>query len=163
MNFLRAVVNDMNIEISINVNGKYFKNLVKANITLQEFIRENLGLTGTKNGCGTGDCGVCTIILNGRAVNSCLVLAVEADKKDVWTVEGLQLNGELSPLQKAFSDHGAYQCGFCTPGMLMSAKALIDKNDQPSDNDIKQAVAGNICRCTGYTKIVTAIKSLTKE
>jgi aerobic-type carbon monoxide dehydrogenase small subunit (CoxS/CutS family) len=126
---------------------------------LLEVIREKLELTGTKEACSLGECGACTVILDGKAVNSCLVLAVEAKGKEILTIEGLRQNGELHPLQKAFIDEGAVQCGFCTPGMILSAKALLDKNPDPDEDEIKEALAGNLCRCTGYVKIVKAVKT----
>jgi carbon-monoxide dehydrogenase small subunit len=116
-----------------------------------------LGLTGTKNGCSLGNCGSCTVLLNGKPVASCLVLAVEAQGKEVMTIEGLAQNGELHPMQQAFIEHGALQCGFCTPGMLLSAKALLDENPSPTENDVKEAISGNLCRCTGYTDAVNAV------
>jgi len=130
---------------------------------LVDLLRDELGLTGTKEGCGEGECGACTVILDGRAVNSCLVLAVQARGKNVLTVEGLAEDGRLSALQRQFVEHIAVQCGFCTPGMLMSAKALLVAHPQPSDDEIRLALAGNLCRCTGYTAIVAAVKAAAAE
>ena len=146
-------------EISITVNSKLYQLSVPPWRTLLEVIREDLGLSGTKEGCGLGECGACTVIMEGRAVNSCLVLAAEADGKQITTIEGLADGDKLHPLQQAFVDHGGLQCGFCTPGMIMSAKALLDENPTPSEEEIKRGIAGNLCRCTGYTKIIESIKA----
>jgi len=143
--------------IRLKVNGELEELDVEPWRTLLEVLREDLGLTSVKEGCGTGDCGSCTVILNGRAVNSCLVLAVDADGGEVLTVEGLSNGPELHPLQKAFIKHGAIQCGFCTPGMIMAAKALLDENPNPSPEEVKEALSGNICRCAGYSNIVKAV------
>lgn len=132
---------------------------VVEDMRLLDFLRDELGLTGTKEGCGEGECGACTVIIDGKAVNSCLVLLPEIDGSEVTTIEGLSKDGELDTIQKAFVDEGAVQCGFCTPGMIMSAKALLDRNDSPSDEEIMEAIEGNLCRCTGYYKIVQAIKT----
>lgn len=145
-------------EIEIKVNGEMHRLAVSARVSLLEVLRERLGLTGVKEGCGTAECGACTVILNGSAVASCSILAVEAHRGEILTVEGLQQNGKLHPLQQAFVDEGAVQCGFCTPGVLMSAKALLDRVPDPSEEQIKEAIAGNICRCTGYVAIVRAIR-----
>jgi carbon-monoxide dehydrogenase small subunit len=131
---------------------------VAEDMRLLDFLRDELGLTGTKEGCGEGECGACTVIIDGKAVNSCLVLLPEIDGSEVTTIEGLSKDGELDTIQKAFVDEGAVQCGFCTPGMIMSAKALLDRNDSPSDEEIMEAIEGNLCRCTGYYKIIQAIK-----
>lgn len=151
------------VEITLNVNGIDYHAKVKPNTTLLELIREDLKLMGTKKGCDSGHCGTCTVIMDGKAINSCLVLAVQADKKKIVTIEGLLVNGNLHPLQKAFIDEGAVQCGFCTPGMILSAKALLDEVKDPSEDMIKVAVSGNICRCTGYVKIIKAVKKASKE
>ena len=127
--------------------------------TLLEAIRDELGLTGTKEGCSNGNCGACTVMLNGRAVDSCCMLAAEAEGQDIVTVEGLARNGKLDPLQEEFIEHGALQCGFCTPGILMSARAFLNVNPHPTEYEIRLAIAGNLCRCTGYDKIVRAIQS----
>lgn len=143
----------------LTVNGKSYELSVSPWRTLLEVIREDLGLTGTKEGCHLGECGACTVIMDGKTVNSCLVLATEADGKQVTTIEGLADGDKLHPVQQAFVDHGGLQCGFCTPGMIMSAKVLLDEKPDPSEEEIKRAIAGNICRCTGYTKIIESIKA----
>ncbi len=153
--------------IQITVNGVSHDLLVESNRTLAQVIREDLGLTGTKQGCEIGDCGVCTVILDGKAVNSCLVLAVEAGGHTITTIEGLAGERGLHPLQSAFVNEGAIQCGFCTSGMILSAKVLLDHNPHPTRQDIRQGISGNLCRCTGYQKIVDAVevaaKMLTSE
>ena len=141
--------------ISFVVNGKPEKREVAVDKLLLDFLREDLGLTGTKRGCGVGECGACTVIVDGRAVNSCLIPAVTIDGKTVITVEGLADGDKLHPLQQSFIDHGAVQCGFCTPGMLLSAKALLDAKPNPSRQEIKVAMSGNVCRCTGYIQQYT--------
>ncbi len=148
--------------ITLNVNGETVEAAVEPNRTLVQFLREDLGLTGTKHGCGLGDCGACTVILNGKPANSCLVLAVQANGGDVITIEGLAENGKLHPIQQAFVDKGAIQCGFCSPGMILSAKALLESNPKPSEHEIRTAISGNLCRCTGYQKIVEAIQEAAK-
>lgn len=148
--------------IQITVNGELKQEAVEANTTLTQFLREDLELTGTKHGCGLGDCGACTVLLDGRPVNSCLVLAVQANGREVLTIEGLAENGKLHPIQQAFVDCGAIQCGFCTPGMILSAKALLDQNPKPTEQEIRTAISGNLCRCTGYQKIVEAIMAASK-
>ena len=145
--------------ISLAVNGEEYEVVVEPRETLLDVIRDKVGLTGTKKGCDTGDCGACTVILDGRAVNSCLVLAVEARNKPILTIEGLA-DKELHPLQKAFVEQGAIQCGYCTPGMILTAKALLDENPTPTEWAIREGIAGNLCRCTGYVKIVEAIQSV---
>lgn len=147
----------MHMFIELTVNGKKYRLDVNPRKRLLDIIREDLGLTGTKEGCSEGECGACTVIMNKRAVNSCMVMAVQARNKEIITVEGLEKNGELDELQKAFINKGAVQCGFCTPGMLMSCKALLMKNPNPTEEEIKRAVEGNLCRCTGYNKIVEAV------
>jgi len=139
------------------VNGELYEVAVHPHWTLLEVLREELDLTGAKKGCDAGDCGGCTVILDGKPVVSCLTLAVEADGRDILTIEGLAQNGQLHPIQNAFVEHGAIQCGFCTPGMIMSAKALLDENPNPTEEEVRRAIAGNLCRCTGYVKIVEAI------
>ncbi len=146
-------------EINLTVNNQPYRLSVPPRRTLLEVIREDLGLTGTKEGCGLGECGACTVLMDGQAINSCLVLAAEADGKQITTVEGLASGDKLHPIQQAFVDHGGLQCGFCTPGMIMSAKALLDKNPTPTEEEIKQGITGNLCRCTGYTKIIESIKA----
>lgn len=145
--------------ITMTVNGESVEAAVEANQTLLQFLREDLGLTGAKHGCGLGDCGACTVILDGRPINSCLVLAVQANGREVVTIEGLaEDGGDLHPIQQAFVDKGSIQCGYCTPGMILSAKALLDQNPKPSELEIRTAISGNLCRCTGYQKIVEAIQ-----
>lgn len=144
--------------VTLTVNGESIEAAVQPNQTLLQFLREDLGLTGTKHGCGLGDCGACTVILDGKPVNACLVLAVQANGCDVLTIEGLAENGSLHPIQQSFVDKGAIQCGFCTPGMILSAKTLLEENAKPTEHDIRTAISGNLCRCTGYQKIVEAIK-----
>ncbi|MCX8038924.1 MAG: (2Fe-2S)-binding protein [Candidatus Sumerlaeia bacterium] len=136
---------------------------VAPNKTLLWLLREELGLTGTKEGCGAGECGACTVVLNGKPVNSCLVMALEAAEGDVRTIEGEAKNGELSNLQKAFIKHNGLQCGFCTPGMIMSARALLDSNPNPSREEIKEAMQGNLCRCTGYESSIESIEAAVRE
>ena len=144
--------------ICLTINGKEYELAVAPNMTLADLLREELLLTGTKKGCELGDCGTCTVIMNGKAVNSCLVLAVQASGKEITTVEGLETEKGLHPLQEKFIENGAIQCGFCTSGMLLSAKTLLDKNPKPDELEIRTAISGNLCRCTGYQKIVESIK-----
>ena len=151
------------MKIDFKVNGRDYSLEVREDMRLLDFLREELKLTGTKEGCGEGECGACTVIIDGKAVNSCLVLAPEIDGKEVITVEGLERDGRLHPLQESFIEKGAIQCGFCTPGMLMSAKALLDRNPDPSDEEIMEAIEGNLCRCTGYYKIVQAIRAAAEK
>jgi carbon-monoxide dehydrogenase small subunit len=148
--------------IRIKVNGRWQALSVLGSELLVDVLRERLGLTGTKKGCGKGDCGACTVLMDNLPVNSCLVLAVQADGREVLTIEGI---GEeaLHPIQKAFVEKGAVQCGYCTPGMVLSAKALLEGNPTPSDDEIRRGISGNLCRCTGYVQIVEAIKSLEIE
>lgn len=143
--------------VSMTVNGEPCEIVVEPNRSLLDALRNEAGLTGTKKGCDVGECGSCTVILDGKPVNSCLVLAPEAQGAQVTTVEGLAEGGTLHPLQESFMRHGAVQCGFCTPGLLLAAKALLDENAHPSEDEIRFAIAGNMCRCTGYTKVVDAI------
>lgn len=149
---------DKEIEIEVTVNGVRHKLRVKPWDTLLDVIRDQLGLTGTKEGCGLGECGACTVIMDGKTVNSCLVLAPEADGKEITTIEGLAEDDKLHPIQEAFIECGGLQCGFCTPGMVISTKALLDENPNPSEEEIRRGIAGNFCRCTGYTKIFESIK-----
>lgn len=144
-------------QINVIVNKESFQMEVPAHRTLLDFLRQDLELLGTKSGCETGDCGACTVLLNGKAINACLVLAAEVDGQEILTVEGLAPGLELHPLQEAFIEHGAIQCGYCTPGMLLSAKALLDEVPRPTEDEIKEALAGNLCRCTGYYSIVKAV------
>lgn len=148
--------------ITLKVNGEPVEAAVEPNRTLLQFLREDLELTGAKHGCGLGDCGACTVIMDGKAVNSCLVLAVQADGRDVLTIEGVAEDATLHPIQKAFVEQGGIQCGFCTPGMILSAKALIEENPLPTEREIRTAISGNLCRCTGYQKIVEAIDAAAK-
>lgn len=150
-------------EIELQVNGEPYQVTVKPNDSLLYVIRERLGLKGTKKGCNVGECGSCTVIIDGMPVRSCLVLAVAARDKKITTIEGLAKRGELHPLQRAFVDYGAIQCGFCTPGMILSAYALLNENPAPSEYEIKEALAGNLCRCTGYTKILEAVKAIAQS
>lgn len=145
--------------LEMTLNGEWVERLVSPEDTLLDVLRKDLGLTGTKKGCGKGECGACTVIMNGKAVNSCIVPAMQAMGATVETIEGIGTADNLHPLQETFIDYGAIQCGFCTPGMIMSAKALLDKNIEPTRNEIKEAIAGNICRCTGYIKIEEAVKA----
>ena len=148
----------MKHDISLTVNGDTYNLAVEAWRTLNEVLREDLNLTGTKLGCGSGDCGACTVIVDGKSVSSCLTLAVEMDGRQILTVEGLAPSGEtMHPIQEAFIEKGAIQCGFCTPGMELSALNLLKSNPRPSDTQIRSAISGNLCRCTGYNKIVDAI------
>lgn len=146
--------------ITLTINGKTEYLVVPAHMTLLQLLRDKLALTGTKNGCEAGECGACTVLVDGEPINSCLMLAVEADGREVVTVEGLAHDGELSALQGAFVKHNAVQCGFCTPGMLISAHALLARNPHPDDDEIKAALLGNLCRCTGYVRIIDAIKEV---
>ena len=143
--------------MTFTINGEIYEDEIDVRRTLLEVLRENFGLTGTKKGCNEGECGTCTVLLDGKPVASCIVLAVEAQGKSIETVEGLEQNGELHRLQQAFIEHGAFQCGFCTPGVLMAAKGLFNKNPKPSEEEARRAIAGNLCRCTGYNKYVEAI------
>ena len=148
--------------ISFTLNGEPVEEYVPDSITMCDFLRKQMHLTGTKRGCEEGECGACTILLDGDAVNSCLMLAVEADGHEVVTIEGVQKNGVLHPLQREFMDKWALQCGFCTPGMIMSALSLLHENPHPTEQEIRDGIAGNLCRCTGYAKIVEAIDSAAK-
>ncbi len=148
--------------ISLTINGKACKISSSPNETLLDLMRQRLGLVGTKEGCDTGDCGACTVLVNGKAVNSCLVLAVETNGASVTTVEGMSSDGQLHPLQQAFIDHGALQCGFCTPGMIMAGKSLLEEEPNPTEEDIRLAIAGNLCRCADYVSIMKAISAAGK-
>jgi aerobic carbon-monoxide dehydrogenase small subunit len=149
-------------EITVTVNGEVFEREVEARKLLIHFVRDDLDLTGSHIGCDTGNCGACSMIVDGQLVKSCMLLAVQADGAAIETVEGLAGDGELTPLQQSFSDHHALQCGYCTPGMLMSATALLRANPSPSEDEIKRALQGNICRCTGYWNIFEAVKAVAK-
>jgi len=146
-------------ELNLSVNGRPVSLAVEPHLTLLEVLRDTLGLTGTKEGCGAGNCGACTVLLDGEPVNSCLLLAVEADGSEVITVEGLTNNGDLHPVQEALVAHGGVQCGFCTPGVVLSSVALLKRNPRPTEAEIRDALAGNLCRCTGYDKIVRAVQA----
>jgi carbon-monoxide dehydrogenase small subunit len=144
--------------ISVTINGRLYQEDVEPRLLLSHFLRENIGLTGTHVGCVVGECGACSVLLDGKVVKSCLHFAVQADGREVTTVEGLANDGELSPLQEAFIKHYAFQCGYCTPGMVMTSHALLQSNPNPSEEQIRKALAGNLCMCTGYVQIVEAVK-----
>jgi carbon-monoxide dehydrogenase small subunit len=146
------------VSIELEVNKIRYKKTIRASMTLLDFLREDLGLKGTKKGCDAGQCGACTIIMDGKTVNACLILAIQADGKEILTIEGLSPGGRLHPLQEAFVEEGAVQCGFCVPGMILSAKALLDEKKDPSGEEIREALSGNLCRCTGYVKIIKAVQ-----
>ncbi len=152
----------MKREIEFTINGKKRKLAVNPNDLLLNVIRRDLGLYGTKYGCGAGECGACTVLMDGKPVLSCLTLAVWADKKTITTIEGIGTDENPHPLQETFVESGAVQCGYCTPGMILSAKALLDRNPNPTEDEIKTAIAGNLCRCTGYVKIIEAIQQAAK-
>ena len=147
--------------VRCSVNGQVFDKTIEDDMSLLSFLRNELGLTGTKEGCGEGDCGACTVIVDGKTVNSCLFPAPLADGSDILTIEGLEKNGELSRIQESFISHGAIQCGFCSPGMIMSVYCLLQNNPNPTENEIRRAISGNLCRCTGYQQIVDSVDSLT--
>jgi len=149
--------------VGLTINGEFLELSVSNHKTLVDLLREDLQLIGTKKGCGTGDCGACTVLMDGKAVNSCLVLAVEADGAVIETIESLADGPTLNPIQQVFIDHGAVQCGFCSSGMIMSAKGLLDHITNPDDGQIRTAISGNLCRCTGYAKIIEAIKNLNSQ
>ncbi len=146
------------MKVEFKLNGANVSVFAEPNRRLIDLLREEFELTGTKEGCGVGECGACTVLMNGRAVNSCLVLAVQAAGNEITTIEGIANGDLINPLQKNFLEFGAVQCGFCTPGMVLSASALLDKNPDPTEDEIKEAVAGNLCRCTGYKQIIEAVK-----
>lgn len=148
--------------VSLTINTDQYDLLIEPRKTLLAVLRDTIGLTGTKEGCSTGDCGACTVIVDGKSVTSCLMLAVSANGKEISTIEGLSNNGSLHPLQQAFIDKGGYQCGFCTPGFIMASKAFLDENPDASEAEVRHALGGNICRCTGYTKIIEAVMSATE-
>ena len=153
----------MKHSINLKINGEPYEVSVKPNTPLLDLLRDEIGLTGTKKGCDTGQCGACTVLLDGKSINSCLVLAVDANGKEVLTIEGLASDGKLHPLQEAFIQEGAVQCGYCTSGMILSAKALLDENPTPKEEEVKKAIAGNLCRCTGYIRIVKAILNVAER
>lgn len=144
--------------ITLTINGEWEQVDVASHSTLLQMLREKVALTGTKNGCMSGECGACTVLMNGEPVNSCMVLAVECDGAEILTVEGLAHDHSLDPVQEAILDHGGVQCGFCTPGILISARALLDRNPNPGEEEIREALVGNLCRCTGYLRIIDAVK-----
>jgi len=148
----------MNKQIQFTLNGRSISREVPAHRLLLDLLRDEIGMTGTKEGCGTGDCGACTVYLNGKPVNSCLILSGELDGAEIVSIEGLKIGPELHPIQQTFLQDGGAQCGYCTPGMLMMAKALLDENQDPSEADIRYALSGNLCRCTGYAKIIEAVQ-----
>ncbi len=148
--------------INLTVNGEFEQVDVTGYMTLLDMLREKLVLTGTKNGCAAGECGACTVMMNGEPVNSCLVLAVECDEAEIVTVEGLASDTQLDPIQKALIDAGGVQCGYCTPGILIASRALIDRNPDPSESEIRAALVGNLCRCTGYMRIIEAVQEAAK-
>jgi len=147
--------------VTLQINGSDYEVFVEPRETLLQVLREKLGLTGTKQGCDIGDCGACTVVIEGQPTLACLTLAVEMAGKEILTIEGLSSNGKLNPLQQAFMDEGAVQCGYCTPGMIMSATALLNRNPHPTEEDVRCGLAGNLCRCTGYTKIINAVMKST--
>lgn len=146
------------MKLKVNVNGIDYEREVAPHLRLLDFIRDDLGLKGTKEGCGEGECGACTVIMDGRAVDSCLVMALQCEGKSITTIEGVQREEGLHPVQQAFLEVGAVQCGYCIPGMVLSAKALLDQNLSPSEGEIKEAISGNLCRCTGYDKMFKAVE-----
>ncbi len=150
-------------QVHLKVNGEDYEILVQPNALLLNVLRDELGLTGTKYGCGLGECGACTVLLDGMAVNSCLLLTEQLDGREITTIEGLANGDELDPVQKAFVKHGAMQCGFCVPGTILSAKVLLDENPRPTEEEVREAIAGNLCRCSGYRKFIKAILSLSKR
>lgn len=153
----------MKYKISFTLNNEKIEHEVESHKTLLKMLREDFDLTGAKEGCGQGECGACTILLDGKPVNSCLVLAVDADGRDILTIEGLSNGTELDKLQASFITHGALQCGYCTPGMIMAAKGLLNENPHPTEEEIKEAISGNLCRCTGYKKIIEAIMEVAEK
>ncbi len=150
-------------KITLTVNGETEQVVVPANMTLMRMLRTSLALTGTKNGCSAGECGACTVLMNGEPVNSCMVLAVECDGAQIVTVEGLSHDSQLDPIQQAIIDAGGVQCGFCTPGILISSRALLDRNPDPSEEEIREALVGNLCRCTGYVRILESVRAAARS
>jgi len=163
---MQAIIDNNGVKrylVTINVNGDNYTRVVKANTLLVNFLRDELDLTGTKKGCELGDCGSCTVLMDGKPVNSCIVLAVEADGREITTIEGLAQSDKLDKIQESFVENAAVQCGYCTPGMIMSAKALLTRNPHPTEEEVREAIAGNLCRCTGYVNIVKAILAAASE
>ena len=154
------MVGDMKKQLTLNVNGQDYEVEVEANRLLLQVLRDSLDLTGTKEGCSIGVCGACSVIVDGRLVSSCLTLAAGCEGKNIETIEGLAKNGKLHPLQQAFIEYGGFQCGICTPGQIMAAKALLDENPQPSEEEVKEWMSGNLCRCTGYYKILESVMAV---
>lgn len=150
-------------DVVLNVNGELFELTVETRATLLDVLRNHLKLTGTKKGCGVGECGTCTVLMDGDPINSCLIFAVDARDKPIWTIEGLAKRGTLHPIQQSFIENGAIQCGFCTPGMILSAKALLDRKPDPSEEEIKRGISGVLCRCTGYQQIIEAISAVARR
>ena len=151
------------IDLKFILNGKEVVAETKPSIRLLDLLRDKFNLTGTKEGCGVGECGACTVLMNGKAINSCLILAAQIEGCEIVTIEGIANGTELHPIQKNFLKHGSIQCGFCTPGMVLSAYALLEENPDPTEEEIKDAIAGNLCRCTGYKQIIEAVKETSKE
>jgi carbon-monoxide dehydrogenase small subunit len=149
-------------KINVTINGVSEQTVVPSNMTLMQMLRESLALTGTKNGCSAGECGACTVLLNGEPVNSCMILAVECDGAKIVSVEGLSGDKQLDPIQEAIIQAGGVQCGFCTPGILISSRALLDRNPNPNEDEIQEALVGNLCRCTGYVRIIEGVKAAAK-
>lgn len=145
------------------INGEWVDINIQPNLRLVDFLRDELGLTGTKEGCGEGECGACTVIVDGKTVNSCLLLAMQVAGKDIWTIEGVSKDGKIHPIQQSFIENGAVQCGYCTPGMVLSAKVLLENNSSPNRSEIALALSGNVCRCTGYEKIIDAVEDAAKK
>lgn len=150
------------LDMSLKVNGQFFEISVDENLRLIDLLRDELGFVGTKEGCGEGECGACTIIMDGETVNSCLVMAFQANGSSILTIEGMEQEGKLHPIQQAYIDAGAVQCGFCIPGMVLSTKALLDKNPNPTEDEIREGISGNLCRCTGYNKMIDATEKAIK-
>lgn len=150
------------VNISLRVNGEYFEVSIEENLRLIDLLRDELKLLGTKEGCGEGECGACTVIMDGETVNSCLIMAFQANGSNILTIEGMEKDGKLHPIQQAYIDAGAVQCGFCIPGMVLSTKALLDKNPNPTRAEIREGISGNLCRCTGYNKMLDATEKAIK-
>jgi aerobic carbon-monoxide dehydrogenase small subunit len=158
----KVIVDLMKKTINVTINGRLYEEDVEPRLLLSHFLRENIGLTGTHIGCVVGECGACSVLLDGKVIKSCLHFAVQADGREVTTIEGLAKDGELNPIQEAFVKHYAFQCGYCTPGMVITSHALLQRNPNPSEEEIRKALAGNLCMCTGYVQIVEAVKDAAK-